>query len=447
MSSTDTGAGAPHSAEDPPRTSARPSRESIKVIRAALLGTIVEYYDFAIYGYMISMIAVHFFVESDPAAATLNSFAAFAVAFFLRVPGGIVFGHVGDRYGRKRALTWTILLMAVATAGIGLIPSYATLGIWATVLLVLCRCLQGFAAGGELAGANAFVSEHAPREWRAFQTSFVNTGTYLGSLLAALVALGLTGAFGEDVVEQWAWRLPFLLSVVIGAIGLYIRSQLEETEQFEAAQTDDAVTVARYPVTDVVRHAWRQVVQVVGLTVVVVGGYYICSIYATSYLQTEGGRSAQFAFASTCLAMLAACVSPPLSGYVGDRIGRRPVFVLGSLAIATASVPLFMLMRDGSPLAAVIAQCTLAFLIGIVNGVLMATCAELFPARYRYSGIALGNNLTNMTMGGTAPFIAALLVDRTGNSLAPAGYLVFTALLTMIAGLVLTETRGIKLKL
>ena len=168
---------------------ARSPQSAVTVIRAAVLGTVVEYYDFAIYGYMATMIATHFFVESDPTTALLNTFAAFAVAFFLRVPGGIFFGHIGDKYGRKRSLTYTILLMALATAGIGILPTYATLGVWATAILVLCRCLQGFAAGGELSGANAYVAENAPAERRAFQTSFVNTGTYLGSLLAALVAL------------------------------------------------------------------------------------------------------------------------------------------------------------------------------------------------------------------------------------------------------------------
>lgn len=429
------------------RVSARPSRSAAKVIRAAVLGTVVEYYDFGIYGYMASMIAVHFFVESDPNAALLNTFATFAVAFFLRVPGGIFFGHVGDKYGRKKALTWTILLMAIATAGIGLIPSYATIGIWATTLLVLCRCLQGFAAGGELGGANAFVSEHAPREWRAFQTSFVNTGTYLGALFASLVALLLTSVFDEDTVRAWAWRLPFLLSLVIGVIGLYIRTQLHETEQFVEAQEDDDVEVAKYPVSDVIKHAWREVVLVIGLGALIVGGYYVCSVYAASYLQTEGGHSADFAFLSTCVALIVAVISLPIAGYVGDRIGRRPIFFFGSIAAGVWALPAFMLMKDGAPWAAIVAQSGLTFFIGLVNGVSFSTYAELFRARYRYSGIALSNNFTNMTMGGTAPFIATWLITQTGNSLAPAGYLIFTAALTLLATFFLRETRGVELEL
>ncbi|HIZ97466.1 MAG TPA: MFS transporter [Candidatus Janibacter merdipullorum] len=437
---------APTAASTAPEV-ARPPQSTVKVIRAAVLGTVVEYYDFGIYGYMAGMLATHFFVESDDTTALLSTFAAFAVAFFLRVPGGIFFGHIGDKYGRKRSLTYTILLMALATAGIGMLPTYATLGVWATTILVLCRCLQGFAAGGELSGANAFVSEHAPPRHRAFQTSFVNTGTYLGSLLASLVALGLTTALSEDTIRDWAWRLPFLLSLVIGVVGLYIRSQLHETDQFEAVQDSEAIEQAKYPVTDVVRHAWREILLVIGLGAMIVGGYYICSVYAASYLQTEGGHSADVAFTSTCIAMVAAVVSLPIAGRLGDRYGRKPVFFTSSAVVAVLTIPAFMLMRDGSVAAAIASQAVLAFFIGCNNGVSFSTYAELFRARYRYSGIALANNITNMVLGGTAPFIATLLIKVSGNNLAPAGFLLFTALLSLVATFFLTETRGKELEL
>ncbi|MFD7076629.1 MFS transporter [Nocardioides sp. NPDC059952] len=430
-----------------PTETSRPTQSTAKVIRAAVLGTVVEYYDFAIYGYMATMIASHFFIESDPTTALLNTFAAFAVAFFLRVPGGIFFGHIGDKYGRKRSLTYTILLMAIATAGIGILPTYATLGVWATAVLVLCRCLQGFAAGGELSGANAFVAENAPARHRAFQTSFVNTGTYLGSLLAALVALGVNTAFSEETISDWAWRVPFLISLVIGLIGLYIRSQLHETDQFEAVQESEDIEQSAYPITDVLRHAWRQVLLVVGLGALIVGGYYICSVYAASYLQTEGGHSADVAFTSTCIAMVAAVISLPIAGYLGDRFGRRPVFFTSSGLVVILTIPAFLLMRDGSVGAAIAAQATLAFVIGCNNGVSFSTYAEIFRARYRYSGIALANNFTNMTLGGTAPFIATLLISLTGNNLAPAGFLLFTAVLSFIATFFLPETRGKELEL
>lgn len=219
--------------------STNPKQSPLTVIRAAVVGTVVEYYDFGIYGYMATTIAALFFVSDDPTAALLGTFAAFAVAFFLRVPGGIFFGHIGDKYGRKNALSWTILLMVVATAGIGLLPTYVTLGVWATSVLVLCRCLQGFAAGGELGGANAFVSESAPTRWRATQTSMVNTGTYIGSLLASLCALALNSVFTDEQILSWAWRIPFLLSLVIGGVGIWIRNRLDDTPEFKELENKE----------------------------------------------------------------------------------------------------------------------------------------------------------------------------------------------------------------
>ncbi|MBB5158029.1 MFS transporter [Saccharopolyspora phatthalungensis] len=427
------------------REGARPAQSHAKVIRAAILGTVVEYYDFGIYGYMATMLSTHFFVKGDPTTALLGTFAAFAVAFFLRVPGGIFFGHIGDKYGRKKALTWTILLMAVATALMGLLPTYATLGVWATTLLTLSRCLQGFAAGGELGGANSFVSEHAPPRWRAFQTSMVNSGTYIGSLCASLMALALTTGLSAEQVDAWGWRIPFLLSLVIGLVGLWIRNSLDETEQFEDVQQRDVVV--KVPLFALLSTAWRQILTIILLGAVITGGYYIASVYAATYLQTAGQRSPQFAFTATCIAMVVGVITLPISGYLGDRIGRKPVFIGGSAAGAVFGVPMFMLMADGPAPLAILGPTVLFICVSVVNGVSFATYAEMLRARFRYSGIALGNNVTNMLLGGTAPFIATLLVSSTGNKLAPAGYFVACALISLIMSLFIKETRGKELAL
>ncbi|MBM7459134.1 MFS transporter [Rhodococcus coprophilus] len=431
--------------ESPPVAEpAQPKQSTAKVIRAAVVGTVVEYYDFGIYGYMATMVATLFFVSEDETAALLGTFAAFAVAFFLRVPGGIFFGHIGDKYGRKTALSWTILLMVVATAAMGLMPTYATLGVWATALLVLARCLQGFAAGGELSGANAFVSESAPARWRATQTSLVNSGTYLGSLVASLVALGITSVFTEEQILEWAWRVPFLLSVVIGVVGVWIRNHLEDTPQFE--ELADKGETKKLPFVELLKTSGGSVVKIVMLGALIVGGYYIASVYAATYLQTEGGQTKSVSFLSTSLALVLGVITLPIAGYMADKFGRKPVLFAGSVASAVLGVPMFMLMAGGTIWQAVLGQSVLFICVSVVNGASFVVYVEMLKASVRYSGIALGNNITNMCLGGTAPFIATYLIDLTGNSLAPAGYFVFCALLTLIAVFTIKETKGIELR-
>ncbi|MET9712288.1 MFS transporter [Nocardiopsis alba] len=440
----------PQPSRTPERTSERTSdhgdfRSRLKVIRAAVLGTIVEYYDFGIYGYMATFVAALFFVSDDPTAAMLGTFAAFAVAFFMRVPGGIFFGHIGDKYGRKQALSWTILLMVLATALIGVLPNYYTLGMWATSMLVFCRCLQGFAAGGELGGANAFVAESAPARWRATQTSLVNSGTYLGSLFAALVALTATSVFTDQQILDWAWRIPFLLSLPIGVIGLYIRSHLDDTPQFKELSAQGETK--KVPVRDLLVTNWRSVVKIVCLGAVITGGYYIASVYAATYLQTTAGHSSQVAFASTSVAMVLGALTLPLSGYLADTVGRKKVLFIGSAGAALLGVPMFMMMAAGPAWAAFVGQSVLFILVSVVNGASFVTYAEMLSASTRYSGIALGNNVTNTLLGGTAPFIATWLISVTGNDLAPAGYFVLTALITLGAVFFVTETRGSELRI
>lgn len=421
----------------------RARQSTAKVIKGAMLGTIVEYYDFGIYGYMAALLSVQFFASEDSTTALLETFAAFAVAFFLRIPGGLFFGHIGDRYGRRTALTWTLLLMAAATLLVGLLPTYATLGIWATMLLILCRCLQGFSAGGEVGGANVFVSEHAPAQWRGLQTAMVMCGMYLGSLAASLTGLAVSSLFSEQQALDWAWRLPFLLSAFIGIIGFYIRNSLHDSPEFVALKEE--AELSALPIKTLLRTSWKTIGHMVGLYGISAGGFYIASVYCATYLQQDAGFSPTIAFVSTSVALVVGVVTLVIGGYFSDRIGRRFMLLLGSGAGLVLVVPMFHLMLQGSVALAMLAQSVCFICVSIFNSALFVTFSENMPTAVRYTGVALIANIAVSTMGGTAPMIATLLIRETGNPLSPSWFYAACALLSLVSALFVRETKGIDL--
>jgi len=349
-----------------PSRSSTNSKSRASAIRAALVGTVVEYYDFGIYGYMATFVAALFFTSEDSNAALLGTFATFAVAFFLRAPGGIFFGHLGDKYGRKNALSWTILLMVFATALMGVIPTYATLGIWATVALVLARCLQGFAAGGELGGATVYTAETAPARWRATYTATVVSGMYIGSLVASLTALTLTAIYTDEQILAWAWRVPFLISVVLGITGFWIRRSMNDSPQFE--QIEKKGETVGLPIIAVLRTSGSTVLKVALLGAVTTGGFYTASVYAVTYLKTVGGHSSTIAFLSTSICFALGILFLPAFGYMADRWGRKPVILAGSGFAICLAFPMFILMANGNPVAAIAGQLVLFLSVTTVLG-------------------------------------------------------------------------------
>lgn len=430
-------------AADPAAPDVPPATKQSKVIVAAVMGTAMEFYDFALYGYMATFLSVLFFAETDDTTALLATFGAFAAAFVMRIPGGIFFGHFGDKYGRKRALTWTLVLMAAATFLMGLLPGYVTLGIWATVLLVVLRCLQGFAAGGELSGASAFVTESAPARHRGFQTSMVNAGGVLGALTAALAGLILTSVFSEEVILEWAWRIPFLLSVALGLTGLWIRTRLDETPQFKKLQAADKTS--KYPIVELFRSAPRNAVTICFMNFFITGGHYFATVFSASYLTREGGQTAQTAFLSTVIALSLGVVVLPLAGALSDRVGRKPVIFFGTGLAALLGLPLFMLMADGATWQAMLAHSLLVVFVQIASGASFVAWAEMLSASVRYTGIAFGNNVGNTLLGGSAPLIATFLVVATGNRIAPVAFYIGCALVSLVAATTIAESKGSKL--
>ncbi|QBR90776.1 MFS transporter [Microbacterium sp. dk485] len=416
------------------------------MVIAGAVGSVIEYFDFGVYGYVATILAVHFFAAGDPIAALLSTLATFAVAFVLRPVGALLFGHYGDRFGRKNALAATVILMAAASGLIGILPSYAAIGLGATVLLVLARCLQGLAAGGELGGAASFVAEQSPNHRRGLFTSTTQMGALGGSLIASLTVLILNLTLGAETMQDWGWRIPFLMAIPIGLFGLWIRSGLEESEEFEKARAAAAeLKKKQQPIRTLFTRYPVKLLQVVALSVLLFSAYYIAYVYVNIHMQTALEFSADFAYLSTTLTLLVSVILMPYFGYLSDKIGRKPVFVVASIAGIVLAVPAFMLFEFGGPVA-VISHIILGLVDSALMGVALSTYAEMFPTPVRYTGIAFGFSVGAALAGGTSPYIATWLVDATGNLLAPAFFLMGTGVITLIAAFMLKETRGIELQ-
>lgn len=409
-----------------------------RVVGASFIGNFVEWFDYAVYGYLATTIAVVFFPESDRQAALLSTFALFAVSFLVRPLGGFIWGSIGDRVGRRVALSWSILIMSLATFFIALIPSYAAIGFWAPVLLLLARVVQGFSASGEYAGASAFLVEYAPEGKRGLYAAVVPASTAAGLLLGSLIAALLTGLLSDAQMESWGWRLPFLLAAPMGLIGRYIRTKLEDTPAFqELANRDDVV---KAPALDLFRDHWRPLVLSVGAVLLNAVGFYVILSYMPTYLSEQVGLGATESYLATTVALFTYIGFILVTGIASDRFGRKVVLMTASLCFLVFTVPAFMLLSTDSFLAIVLVQVLLGAMLTLNDGTLPSFLAEQFPTTVRYSGFAVSFNLANAIFGGTAPFVATLLISRTGNVLAPAWYLVAAAVITLVAVALARET-------
>jgi MHS family proline/betaine transporter-like MFS transporter len=422
---------------------AAPREVSPRVVAAGAVGSIVEYFDFGVYGYVATILAVHFFVSDDPTAALLATLATFALAFVLRPVGGILFGHFGDRYGRKNALAATVVLMAVASGMIGVLPTYAAIGVGATALLVVARCVQGIAAGGELGGAASFVAEYSPNHRRGLLCSTTQTGALAGALLASLTVTLLNQGLGEQAMSNWGWRVPFLIALPLGAVGLWIRMRLADTPRFAALEEKNEKSSA--PVVSLVKHELGALVTCIGLSILLFAAYYVAYVYVNIHLQTVVGLPANTAFWSTTLTLFVAVCAMPLFGALSDKIGRKAVFLGATVAALILPVPVFFLLEMGGAVS-VLSHVILGLIDSALMGVAFSAFAEMFSTRVRYTGIALGFNIGAAAAGGTAPYICTWLVDVTGSHLAPAYFLMGAAVITLVAALRMRETAGTSLR-
>ncbi len=420
------------------RTEDVDSKTRRRVVAASFIGNFVEWFDYAVYGYLAATIAVVFFPESAGETALLATFGLFAVSFVVRPIGGFVWGHIGDKVGRRTALSLSILIMSLSTFAIGLLPSYQAVGLLSPLLLLFVRIVQGFSAAGEYAGASAFLVEYAPKNRRGLFAAVVPASTATGLLFGSLMAGLLYGVLSTDQMESWGWRLPFFLAAPMGIIGRYIRTRLEDTPAFRNLADDEEVVAS--PVRTMFRDHWRTLLIAVGAVLLNAVGFYVLLSYMPTYLSEELGFSKTESFLATTFALVAYIGFIFVAGLASDIFGRKKLLVSASVLFIVFTIPAFMLLDTGSFLVVILVQIALGGMLTLNDGTLPSFLAEMFPTRIRYSGFAVSFNLSNALFGGTAPFMATLLIGMLGTSLAPGWYLMAAAAIALSAVLCARET-------
>ncbi|GHD32609.1 MFS transporter [Streptomyces galbus] len=430
---------------------APPAPNNLKrIVAASLIGTTIEWYDFFLYGSAAALVFNKlFFPGSDPLVGTLLSFLTYAVGFAARPLGALVFGHYGDRLGRKKLLVLSLLLMGGATFAIGLLPTHASVGTAAPVLLTLLRLVQGFALGGEWGGAVLLVSEHGDARRRGFWASWPQTGAPAGQLLATGVLSLLTAVLSDDAFTSWGWRVPFLLSGVLVLVGLWIRLSVDESPVFrQALAAAEARRAARgadaaekLPLVAVLRHHWRDVLVAMGARMAENISYYVITAFILVYATTSADMSKQTALNAVLIASAVHFAVIPAWGALSDRVGRRPVYLFGAAGIGLWMFPFFRLVDTAS-----FGNLVLAVTVGLVlHGAMYAPQAaffsEMFGTRMRYSGASMGAQFASVAAGAPAPLIATALLSDYDSSTPIALYVIAAALLTLLAVGVAKETR------
>ncbi|GCB57164.1 MFS transporter [Rhodococcus erythropolis] len=415
-----------------------------RAVKATMLGNAMEWFDFGVYAYLATTIGKVFFPEASGSAQLLSTFAIFAAAFIVRPLGGLFFGPLGDRIGRKKVLATTIILMAGSTFAIGLIPSYESIGIAAPILLVLLRLLQGFSTGGEYGGASTFVAEYAPDKRRGFFASFLEFGTLAGYVAAAgIVTIIQTVVSAEDLL-QWGWRIPFLIAGPLGLIGLYLRLRLEETPAFQMMEQAEERSLADESTGKKLRETlvdnWRPLVLCIVLVATYNIAHYGLLSYMPTYLTNTLGYDESHGLVLMIIVMIVMMMGISYVGKFSDRVGRKPLLLSGFIGFFVLSLPAYLLIGIGNYVTVFLGLAILGGLLLLFVGVFPSVLPALFPTGIRYGGLAIGYNLAVSIFGGTTPLVLTALESATGSNLVAPMYMMIAAVIGGIAVLMIPET-------
>jgi metabolite-proton symporter len=416
-----------------------------RVIASSLIGTTIEWYDFFLYGSAAALVFNKLFFPSfDPLVGTLLAFATYAVGFVARPLGGIVFGHFGDRIGRKRLLIWSLVVMGLATVLIGLLPGYDSIGVWAPIGLIVLRVLQGFAVGGEWGGAVLMAAEHGDARRRGYWASWPQAGVPLGLLLSAGILALMAGIQTNAEFERWGWRVPFLLSGVLVAVGWYIRHRVTESPMFEA-ELQMSEEPPRLPVMDVFRERPRGVLLGAGLRVGENIVYYVITVFSLTFLVDVAAESKSLALDALLIGAAIQFVAIPLIAILSDRIGRRAVYAFGGFGSAVFVFLFFPMLASGSNGLIILAIVVALLLHASMYAPQAAFITELFPTRIRYSGVSIAYQLTAIFAGSLAPIIALWLYKDLHSSVPVSVYVAIACAISGVSALLARETRGVEL--
>lgn len=423
-----------------------------KAITAAALGNAMEWFDFGVYGFVAVALGQVFFPGANPGLQMIAALATFSVPFLVRPLGGVFFGRLGDKFGRQKVLSITIIIMSISTVSIGLIPSYASIGMWAPILLLVAKLAQGFSVGGEYTGAAIFVAEYSPDRKRGFLGSWLDFGSIAGFILGAGVVILITSIVGDENFLSWGWRLPFFIAAPLGLIGIYLRHALEETPTFQqhvdkidSNSRKEIAEPPRVSFREIFSKQWKALIVSVGLVIATNVTYYMLLTYMPSYMSHSLHYSEDHGLIIIIAIMVGMLFVQPFMGLMSDRFGRKPFVIIGSIGLFILAVPSFILIQSNVIGLIFLGFLILAVLLNCFIGVMASTLPAMFPTNIRYSALAIAFNVSVMVAGIT-PTFAAWLVEATHNLFMPAYYLMVVAVIGLVTGIYMKETANKPLK-